>query len=166
MGYGEQFTPAGAPGAVKVRGPVWVGVCTFITFGLYGLYWMYATARHLRDYGRARGRDLGQSPGMTLLAVTLGALVIVPALVAIYRQARRIQQAQRLAGVAPMNGWLALALYIVVFPIFLAYEQSELNKAWAAEGAPVPNALPEPPVLAQAQADAPDVPQAPERPQP
>jgi hypothetical protein len=37
-----------------------------------------------------------------------------------------------------MNGWLALVLYLVVFPAFYAYQQNELNKAWAAEDGPVP----------------------------
>jgi Domain of unknown function (DUF4234) len=140
MAYGDSFTPAGATGDIKVRGPVWVGIFSFVTIGIYAIWWIYVTAKHLRDFGNARGRDLGQRPGMTLLAVTLGALIIVPALVAVYRQAKRIQQAQHLAGVEPMNGWIALVLYLVVAPVFLAYEQSELNKAWAAAGGPVPRA--------------------------
>lgn len=36
---------------------------------------------------------------MTLLAVTLGVLLIVPPIVALYRQDKRIQQAKQLAGV-------------------------------------------------------------------
>ena len=139
MAYGDSFTPRGGTGDIKVRGPVWVGVFSLITLGIYAIYWIYVTAKHLKDYGNSKGRDLGQSPGMTLLAVTLGALIIVPAIVALWRQAKRIQQAQQLAGVQPMNGWLALVLYLVVSPIFFAYEQSELNKAWAAEGGPVPS---------------------------
>lgn len=138
MAYGDTFTPAGSPEPVKIRGPLWVGLWSFFTIGIYGIYWIYVTAKHLRDYGRAKGRDLGQSPGMTLLAVTLGALIIVPAVVAFYRQAKRIQEAQKLAGVQPLNGWLALVLYLVLWPALLAYEQSELNKAWANEGGPVP----------------------------
>jgi hypothetical protein len=138
MAYGDSFTPPGSSGEAKVRGPVWVGIFSFVTLGIYTIYWIYQTAKHLRDYGNAKGRDLGQSPGMTLLAVTLGWLIIVPPLVAIYRQAKRIQQAQHLAGVQPLNGWIALVLFIVLSPVMYAYEQSELNKAWAAEGGPVP----------------------------
>ena len=138
MNYGDTYTPSGAQAPVKLRGPLFVGILTLLTLGLYGIYYVYATAGHLRDYGRARGRDLGQRPGMTLLAMTAGWLIIVPPFVAMYRQARRIQQAQQLAGTEPMNGWLALVLYLVVSPAFFAYEQVELNKAWAAEGAPVP----------------------------
>jgi hypothetical protein len=168
MAYGDSFTPAGGQGEIKVRGPVWVGVWSLVTLGIYALYWIYQTAKHLRDYGNSKGRDLGQSPGMTLLAVTLGAFIIVPALVAIYRQAKRIQQAQHLAGVQPMNGWIALVLYLVVAPVFWAYEQSELNKAWAAEGGPVPKQdTYEAPSLPSARQQAPStVPQQPEPAQP
>jgi hypothetical protein len=140
MAYGDTFHPAGAARDVKVRGPVWVGVWSLVTFGIYAIFWIYATAKDLSEYGKAKGRDLGQKPGMTLLALLLGWIIIVPPIVVVYRQAKRIQQAQRLAGhTNAMNGWLALVLYLVVFPIFYAYQQSELNKAWAAEGGPVPD---------------------------
>jgi hypothetical protein len=148
MNYGDTYTPAGANAPVKLRGPLKVGLLSLLTLGIYAIYWVYQTAKHLRDYGRAHGRDLGQRPGMTLLAVTVGWLVIVPPFVATYRQAKRIQQAQQLAGTPPMNGWLALVLYIVVTPAFVAYEQAELNKAWAADGAPLPGLVHEAPPLA------------------
>ena len=148
MNYGDAYTPAGASSPVTVRGPLWVGVLSLLTFGLYSIYWVFQTSKHLRDYGRAHDRDLGQRPGMTLLAMTAGWLVIVPPFIAMYRQARRIQQAQNLAGTEPQNGWLALLLYLVVPPAFFAYEQLELNKAWAADGAPVPTMTHDAPPLA------------------
>lgn len=176
MAYGDTFTPPGAAGEIKVRGPVWVGVWSLVTLGIYSIYWIYVTAKHLSDYGNAKGRDLGQKPGMTLLAITLGWLLFfIPPLVAMYRQAKRIQQAQALAGVQPMNGWLALVLYLVVSPVFFAYEQSELNKAWASEGGPVPSdssaheaprleSAPESPVAASTTMTPADMPASPERP--
>jgi hypothetical protein len=148
MTYGDHYTPTGASAPIKLRGPLWVGVMSLLTLGLYSIYWVYETAKHLRDYGRAHGKDLGQKPGMTLLAMTAGWLVIVPPFVAMYRQARRIQQAQHLAGTEPLNGWIGLALYIAITPAFFAYEQAELNKAWAADGAPVPTSIPQAPPLA------------------
>lgn len=148
MHYGDTYTPTGADAPVKLRGPLFVGLLTLLTLGLYAIYWVFRTAEHLRDYGRAHDRDLGQRPGMTLLAMTAGWLVIVPPFVAMYRQARRLQQAQRLAGTPAMNGWLALVLYLVVSPVLFAYEQSELNKVWAADGAPVPSATNDAPPLA------------------
>ncbi len=96
MPHGDTFTPRGAAADIKLRGPVWVGVFSFVTFGIYAIYWIYVTAKHLRDYGNARGQDLGQKPGMTLLALTLGwVLFLIPPLVAMFRQAKRIQQAQQ-----------------------------------------------------------------------
>ena len=137
MAYGDVFHPAGTARDVKVRGPVWAGAWSIT--GFYAIYWVYVTAKDLSEYGKAKGYDLGQNPTMTLLAIVPGFLLIIPPLVAIYRQAKRIQQAQRLAGTRDqMNGWLALVLYIVFAPAFYGYEQSELNKAWAAEGGPVP----------------------------
>lgn len=148
MNYGDTYLPAGANASVKLRGPLWVGLLSLLTVGLYAIYWVYQTAKHLRDYGRAHNRDLGQRPGMTLLAVTAGWLVIVPPFIAMYRQAKRVQQAQQLAGTPPLNGWLALVLYVVITPVFFAYEQAELNHVWAADGAPVPALVHEAPVLA------------------
>ena len=175
MSYGDKFTPPSAADEVKIRGPVWVGVFTLLTLGIYSIYWIYQTAKHLKSYGDAKGRDLGQSPGMTLLAVTLGWFIIIPPFVALFRQAKRIQQAQHLAGVQPLNGWIALVLYLVLSPVFFAYEQSELNKAWAAEGGPVPGdngyeapalqtAPPADATTAQPATTTSDVPSSPERP--
>ena len=139
MAHGDTFTPRGASDEIKIRGPVWVGVWSFVTLGIYAIYWIYVTAKHLKDYGNARGQDLGQKPGMTLAAMLLGwILLFIPTFIALFRQGKRIQQAQQLAGVQPMNGWLALVLYLVLAPVYFAYEQSELNKAWGAEGGPVP----------------------------
>jgi hypothetical protein len=136
MAYGDTFHPAGTARDVKVRGPVWAGAWSIT--GFYAIYWIFATAKDLSEYGKAKGFDLGQNPTMTLLAIIPGFLLIVPPIVAIYRLAKRIQQAQRLAGSSDqMNGWLALVLYLVFSPAFYGYIQSELNKAWAAEGGPV-----------------------------
>ena len=137
MAYGDTFHPAGTQRDIKVRGPVWSGAWSIT--GFYALYWIYVTAKDLSEYGRSKGRDLGQNPTMTLLAITLGWIIIVPPLVAVFRQAKRIQQAQQLNGVQPFNGWLALVFYIVFSPIYFGFVQSELNKVWAAEGGPVPD---------------------------
>ena len=95
--------------------------------------------REMRDYGRAKGTDeLGDSPGTSLLAVTLGALIIVPALVSTYRGFKRVQAAQRLAGADPLNGWIGLLLYILISPAFFAYVQSGLNPVWEREAGRAP----------------------------
>jgi Domain of unknown function (DUF4234) len=150
MAYGETFHPAGTQRDVKVRGPVWVGVFSIVTLGIYAIYWFYVSAKDLSEYGKAKGRDLGQSPIMSLLAVTIGwVLLFIPPIVALVRFVKRSQQAQVLAGrEQTLNGWLCLIMQLVGLSfIFNAYVQAELNKAWAGEGGPVPMSSNEAPVL-------------------
>ena len=138
MAYGDVFHPGGTARDVKVRGPVWVALWSLTP---YSIFWFYFTVKDLSEYGKAKGYDLGQKPVNTLLAVLLGwVLLFVPTIIALYRFVKRVQQAQRLAGTREqLNGWLWLIMTLVGLS-FVAngYTQSELNKAWAAEGGPVP----------------------------
>jgi Domain of unknown function (DUF4234)/Short C-terminal domain len=123
----------------KVRSPVWSIVLSFFTLGIYGMYWWYQVNRELRDLGRARGtHELGDSPGTSLAAVTVGWLIIVPPFVSIYKGVQRLQAAQRLAGMPESqiaNGWIMLGLIAVsavtYIPFGVGFIQSELNKVWA-----------------------------------
>ena len=138
MAYGDVFHPAGTSRDIKVRGPVWVALWSLTP---YAIFWFYFTVKDLSEYGKAKGYDLGQNPTMTLLAVLFGwVLLFVPTIIALYRFVKRVQQAQRLSGSnEQLNGWLWLIMSLVGLS-FVAngYTQSELNKAWAAEGGPVP----------------------------
>jgi Co/Zn/Cd efflux system component len=84
--------------------------------------------------GRSRGRrELGDSPGKSLLAVTLGAFVIVPAIISLIHTFQRIQATQRLTRDGDViNGWIGLVLYLVVSPALYAYMQTGLNQSWEA----------------------------------
>jgi hypothetical protein len=116
------------------RDPLGVALLTLVTLGIYFFVWYYKVNREMSDLGRARGTDeLGDNPGTSLLAVTLGALVIVPAIVSLYNTFLRTQAAARLTGVEPLNGWIALAFYLLLGIGFPAYLQSGLNKAWGAQ---------------------------------
>jgi hypothetical protein len=146
----------GTPSTAKIRSVWAVALLPFVTLGIYYFVWYYKINREMADLGRARGKtdELGDSPGKSLLATTLGALIIVPALVSTYNTAKRIQAAERLNGIQPLNGWLALVMYLLIAPVFWAYEQSELNKVWqqlgqtpqveAPETTPVPSEPVEP----------------------
>jgi uncharacterized protein DUF4234 len=123
---------------VKIRNPWAVALLPFITLGIYHLVWWYRINRELRDYGRSRGTDLGQNPTASTLALFPGALIVVPALITYYRGTQRVQSAARLAGAEPVNGWLALVLYIVISPAMYAYLQVSLNAMWRAEARPLP----------------------------
>src|SRR4051795_8273770 len=113
----------------KIRSPFAPALLPYVTFLIYAFVWYYKINREMADLGRAKGTDeLGDSPGTSLLAVTLGALIIVPAVISIYRTFQRTQVAARLTGVEPLNGWIALLLYLVIGIAFPAYLQSGLNR--------------------------------------
>src|SRR6478735_9947968 len=121
----EEIQIAGTPATAKIRSPWAAALLPIITLGIYYFVWYYKINREMKDLGQARGSDeLGDSPGTSLLAVTLGALIIVPAIVSTVHTAQRIQRAQRLTGIDPqLNGWLALVLYLIIAPGFWGYEQ-------------------------------------------
>jgi Domain of unknown function (DUF4234) len=132
----EEVRIPGSEGTAKIRNLWAVALLPIITIAIYYFYWWYQINRELRDYGRAKSTDeLGTSPGKSLLAVTLGALIIVPALVSTYRGFKRVQAAQRLNGIEELNGWIGLVLYIVLTPAFFSYVQSGLNNVWEKEKA-------------------------------
>ncbi len=130
-GVNEVAIPGSAQGA-KIRNVFVVALLVFVTLGIYVFFWWYFVNREMADFGRSRGtRELGESPGISVLAITLGALVIVPAVLSYINTYRRVQATQRLAGQTPtLNGWLALVLLLVISPAFYAYLQSGLNVAW------------------------------------
>jgi uncharacterized membrane protein len=138
----EEIQIAGTQATAKIRSPWAPALLPFVTLGIYAIVWYYKVNREMADLGRAKGTDeLGDSPVKSVLAVTFGALIIVPAVISLIHTAQRIQRAQRLTGVEPqLNGWLALVLALVISPAFYAYEQSELNKVWRAVGS-LPDAL-------------------------
>jgi hypothetical protein len=121
-----------APGATaKIRNPIVVAILTVVTFGIYLVFWWYFVNRELADYGRARNtKELGDNPTMSTLAVFPGMLVVIPALWTGVTTFQRVQAAQRMTGSTPINGWIGLILYLVIFPAFFGYMQSGLNSAW------------------------------------
>jgi hypothetical protein len=122
----------------KIRHPVAVPIFTFITLGIYFIYWWYQVNREVVDLGRARNvTGLGDNPTLSLLAVFPGALVIVPPLVSLYNGTKRFQRAQEeTLGESTLNGWIVLVLIIASFIVGITalivpgYIQAELNKIW------------------------------------
>ena len=113
----------------KVCKVVGVGALSLIPF--YMWIWWYRANRELADLGKTRGTDeLGTSPGKSLLAVTLGSIIIVPAVMTYFSTHKRIVAAQKLAGQTPINGWISLILYSVFSPAWMGYMQSGLNTVW------------------------------------
>src|SRR5258705_8307029 len=108
-----------APGSVaKLRDPIVVVILTVVTFGIYQLFWWYYANRELADYGRARGtKELGDNPTMSVLALFPGGLIVVPAVWTTVTTFKRVQAAQRINGVTPINGWLGLVIVLVISPV-------------------------------------------------
>jgi Domain of unknown function (DUF4234) len=126
------------PSRAKLRSPLGVLGLLLITIGIYGIFWWYYINREMRDYGRATGYDLGQNPTNSVLALFPGGLIIVPALISYWRGTLRAQATQRVAGVPPLSGWIALILFLLLSIAYPPYVQSELNKAWRRAGTALP----------------------------
>jgi hypothetical protein len=128
----------GSEAKVKIRSPWAAALLPIITLGIYHLVWWYRINRELRDYGEAKGFDLGQNPTNSVLALFPGGLIIVPALITYWRGTKRVQGAARLGGHEPVNGWIALILYLLISPGLWAYLQSSLNTLWRSEAEALP----------------------------
>ena len=134
----ETLEIRGSQYRVKVRNPLAVALLTIVTLGIYFLVWWYKINRELRDFGRARGRDLGDSPSLSTLAQFPGSILIIPAWVSAWRGTGRVRQAARVAGQEPLIGWVALLLYIVIGIGWMAYLQDALNNVWRTEAVALP----------------------------
>lgn len=139
MAYEMQIR--GSQDRVKVRSPWAAALLPIITLGIYHFVWWYRINRELRDYGKAKGYDLGQNPTNSLLALVPGFLIIVPPLVTYWRGTKRVMGASKVAGQEPLNGWIAIILYLLIAPALWGYIQSELNKVWETEADPVEGEL-------------------------
>ena len=135
----EEIQLSGTNEVGKVRDPLGVVGLSIITLGIYAIFWYYFTQKELAEMGRARNtEELGTSPGTSVLAVTLGAFIIVPPFVSIYHAIQRKNAAARLVGAEEgMEPPLLLLIWIFISPIALYIYQSHMNKVLQAQaGAP------------------------------
>lgn len=141
MAIPVEIEGAGTQG--KVRNPLGVVGLSFITLGIYAIFWYYFVNKEMAEVGRARNtNDLGDSPGTSVLAVTLGALVIVPAFISLYNAWKRLNSGERLTGLTGMDPGLGLLLWIFIGPVAQFIFQSNWNKVLEAQAdvAPVETA--------------------------
>jgi len=130
----------------KRRNPigVWL-VLPFITLGIYFFVYWYKINNEARRYLR----DPSIQPGISLLAVLLGWILIVPPFVTVYTSAGRVRRMQENARIQDrIEPWIALLLRFF-FGLDLLYLQVHLNKVWNAylgsyASAPYPPPLPPP----------------------
>lgn len=134
----QEVLIGGGPSRAKLRSPWGVLGLLLITLGIYTIFWWYYVNREMRDYGQATGHDLGKNPTNSALALFPGSLIIIPPLVSYWRGTKRAQATQRVAGVEPLSGWIALILFLLLSIVFPPYVQSELNRAWRRAGTALP----------------------------
>ncbi len=127
----------GTQSEVKVRSLWAVALLPIITLGVYHIVWWYKINKELKEYGEAKGFDLGQNPTNSWLALFPGGLIIIPAIMTYINGTKRVQGAAKIANKDPVNGWLVLVLYLVLSIGMWAYLQSSLNAIWEQEAEPL-----------------------------
>jgi uncharacterized protein DUF4234 len=129
---------------VKVRNPWAVALLPIVTLGIYHLVWWYKINKELKAYGEAKGYDLGQNPTNSLLALFPGGIVVIPALISYWNGTKRVQGAAKVGGKEPVNGWIALILFLLISLGLWAYLQVSLNQIWEQEAEPLAGQPPPP----------------------
>ena len=111
------FGPSG-----KIRNPFLVWLFSFLTFGIYYLYWHYSINREVAEYDRS----IQVSPGLA----TVAQIVPIVAYVSIWNTGTRIRTIQGHSGrFETCSGPLGFLLaFIILGNTF--YYQSELNTLW------------------------------------
>ena len=129
------------------RDPLGVLGLSFITIGIYWLYWYYTINDEIRRYER----DESVRPGIALLAVTLGWIVIAPPFISVYNTSKHIVRMQERAGITQtLSPALNTILLLVIGIAVGLYSQEHLNKIWDAAGRrqsppTAPGSMPPPP---------------------
>lgn len=109
------------------RNPLGVLGLTFITLGIYGLYWYYKINDEIRTFEK----DESISPVRSLMAMLFGWIIIVPPFIAMYNTAQHIQRMEERSGVQQqISPALAVVLLIVISLLSGIYEQEHLNRVW------------------------------------
>jgi membrane protease YdiL (CAAX protease family) len=127
------------------RNPLGVLGLSFITIGIYFFVWYYKINKEIKTFEK----DETISPGRSTWAVTLGALVIIPAIMAYYNTAKHVQTMEQHVGVQQTLEPALVVVLIFVFSIGNGiYIQEHLNRVWdkaAGTQAPVAPPIPPPP---------------------
>ena len=147
----EPIQIQGSEVQAKLRNPLGVVGLTFLTLGIYSVFWYYFVNKEMAKMGAAKGTDeLGDSPGTSVLAITLGAFIIVPPFVSIYHTWQRLNAGERLTGLSGMEAGLGLLLWIFISPVAQYIFQSNWNKVLQAQAGAAAPAEPAPAAAPQA----------------
>jgi hypothetical protein len=128
------------------RDPLGVLALSIVTLGIYFLYWYYKINDELRRFEH----DETIRPGIALLAITLGWLIIVPPFISVYNTSMHVAKVERRLKIQQeLSPALNVILLIVVAAGIGLYTQEHLNRIWEVardgSGPAEPGALPAPP---------------------
>ena len=125
------------------RNPLGVLGLTFITLGIYGLYWYYKINEEIRRFEK----DESISPARSLMALLFGWLIIVPPFIAVWNTANHVLKMEERTGVqSQISPALAVVLLLVISFALGIYVQEHVNRVWdKAAGTRAPAAPPMPP---------------------
>ena len=125
------------------RNPLGVLGLTFITLGIYGLYWYYKVNDEIRRFEK----DETISPARSLMALLFGWLIIVPPFIAVWNTANHVLKMEERSGVqSQISPALAVVLLLVISFALGIYVQEHVNRVWdKAAGTRAPAAPPMPP---------------------
>jgi Domain of unknown function (DUF4234) len=124
----------GAGTTAKIRHPLVVILLGIVTLGIYYICWWYFINREMADLGKANGRtDLGEAPVWSVVAITVGALIIIPPFVSYWRTCKRVERAQNL--VLGSNNFSPVLAFVLIFIPLVGFIstwliQSNLNQVW------------------------------------
>ena len=130
----EEVAIRGGNGTAKVRNPLGVIGLGIITLGIYSIFWYYFINREMADLGRSyETEELGTSPGTSVLATTIGALIIVPPFVSFFNTLKRIESSQTRV-IGGENIPVILLFLLIFLPFIGLYSiyamQDGLNRVW------------------------------------
>jgi hypothetical protein len=134
----QEVTIQGTSSTAKIRHPLGILGLMLITVGIYGFFWYYFVNRELKDFGEAHGTDeCGTSPVTSLIAISLGALIIIPPFISIFKSFKRMNAASEISGAGDgFDAGLGLLLWIFISPISIYLYQLNLNKVWETQSSP------------------------------
>jgi hypothetical protein len=121
----ETITIEGKP--YLKRNPLGVFGLSFITVGIYFFYWYWKINDELSSFER----DDSISPTRSLVAITLGWIIIVPPFIAIYNTAKHVQGDERRLRIQPeLEPAFTIVFLILVSIVNGLYVQEHLNRIW------------------------------------
>ena len=122
----------------RTRGPVITWLLLVVTLGIYGLFHWYYINREMRDVSAAMGTPFGNAPGMSVLALFPGGILIVPAIWTWVTTARRARDLRVMALDGRPGEVTSVPLAVLlgfIYGLNHPYLQASLNATYNLAGA-------------------------------